>query len=237
MNILEKQWNRFARLNPRYYIYANPAHADSEKFFGSGLEDVRTVLTYLPAETRKGTLCEIGCGVGRMSRHFARVFDQVMAVDLSEVMIEKAKEEHRTYTNILFRKCESSGHLPSVPIESADVVVSWHVFQHIPSMSVIQNYIRETHRVLKPTGIGILHFDTRRKNLASELLALLPPPMDVLLPPRYRFGMRRIRRSSELLRSSLNEARLMTRQEINPDGENHLFIVAKPTASEAARTV
>ena len=43
--------------------------------------------------------------------------------------------------------------------ESFDLMYSYAVFQHIPSREVVLQYLRETHRVLKPTGLVRMQFN------------------------------------------------------------------------------
>jgi SAM-dependent methyltransferase len=45
---------------------------------------------------------------------------------------------------------------------SADLVLSFTVFQHIPSVSVIEGYLREAGRVLRPGGVLVFQWNNER---------------------------------------------------------------------------
>lgn len=227
MNVLEKKWEAFATKNAKYYIFANPKHKEDTEFFESGASDVDSLISLLNAAHPRSNMLEIGCGIGRMSRHFAERFAKVYAVDFSQEMLRLAREKNVQWKNIEFLKCDGLGSLHPITDNLLDVTVSWHVFQHISDLKVLWKYIRETARVLKRNGTGILHFDTRKGSIPSVILANLPPLFDALLLPRHRFGMRRIRRKSETIRSHINEAGLTIVKELNPDSEKHLFVVVK----------
>jgi ubiquinone/menaquinone biosynthesis C-methylase UbiE len=86
-----------------------------------------------------------------MSKHFARHFGQVHAIDVSGEMIRQARERVGAVSNPMFHET-SGADLALFPNETFDLVFSYIVFQHIPDRDVIFNYIREAHRVLKPGG-------------------------------------------------------------------------------------
>ena len=94
---------------------------------------------------------EIGCGLGRITRPFAENFLEVHGVDVSAEMIERARQRLRDCPNVTLHLI-SGMDLSSLPDKHFDLAFSYLVFQHIPSRTVIQNYIREAARVLKPGG-------------------------------------------------------------------------------------
>jgi len=109
------------------------------------------ILRDIPAKPDWKVL-EIGCGVGRLIKHFRESFARVDGVDISEKMIEFAKQyladgkqNGELYVN---NGCD----LQQLPDESYDFVYSTIVFQHIRSISIVKNYFSEIFRVLKPGG-------------------------------------------------------------------------------------
>jgi predicted O-linked N-acetylglucosamine transferase (SPINDLY family)/glycosyltransferase involved in cell wall biosynthesis/ubiquinone/menaquinone biosynthesis C-methylase UbiE len=109
------------------------------------------ILRDLPAKPDWKVL-EVGCGVGRLIKHFRESFARVDGVDISEKMIEFAKQyladgkqNGELYVN---NGCD----LQQLPEESYDFVYSTIVFQHIRSISIVKNYFSEIFRVLKPGG-------------------------------------------------------------------------------------
>ncbi|MDY7004765.1 MAG: methyltransferase domain-containing protein, partial [Cyanobacteriota bacterium] len=95
---------------------------------------------------------EIGCGVGRLIQPLRKIFAQVDGVDISEKMIQFAKQylangqqNGNLYVN---NGCD----LQALSSESYDFVYSTIVFQHIRSISIVKSYFREIFRVLKIGG-------------------------------------------------------------------------------------
>ena len=95
---------------------------------------------------------EIGCGAGRMTRAMAAVFSEVHAVDISSEMIALAKENLSDLRNVFLYK-NNGIDLSELPDHSCDFAFSFIVFQHIPILGVIENYVREVHRCLKPGSV------------------------------------------------------------------------------------
>ena len=112
---------------------------------------VPQILRSIPAKP-DWKLLEIGCGVGRLIKHFRESFAKVDGVDISANMIQFAKQyladgkqNGEVYVN---NGCD----LQQLANESYDFVYSTIVFQHIRSLSIVKNYFSEIFRVLKPTG-------------------------------------------------------------------------------------
>jgi SAM-dependent methyltransferase len=150
---MREDWDRRAREDAESYIYTG----ESDDFARSGEANYKQLVRpYLPILLfgRRAHDCrvvEIGCGIGRMSEWFAREFGLVEAVDVSPVMIERARRRLRTFPNITFHAGNGSDLAP-IADSSADLVFSYIVFQHIPSQEAIEGYVRDAARVLKDGG-------------------------------------------------------------------------------------
>jgi ubiquinone/menaquinone biosynthesis C-methylase UbiE len=94
-------------------------------------------------------ILEIGCGAGRVTRALSSVFGRVDAVDVSGEMIAHARESLRDRPNISLHQ-NNGVDLGMFGPGEFDFAFSSIVFQHIPSKAVIENYIREVWRVLRP---------------------------------------------------------------------------------------
>jgi len=104
---------------------------------------------------------EIGCGAGRVTRAFAGYFGEVYAVDISREMVRQAREAVSGFPNAhvirnngkdlsaVWPKWQS---LLGRKLEF-DFAFSVIVFQHIPSREIIESYVREVHRLLKPGAL------------------------------------------------------------------------------------
>ena len=159
---MRRDWDDRARSNARYYV--NTARQDwtDEEFFRSGEQTVaEEILTDMinicqgqdPSRMR---VLEIGCGAGRVTRALAGVFGEVFGVDVSGEMIEQARRALAGHPHA--RVFQNNGmDLTVVDAETGgrpfDFAFSTIVFQHIPSRDVIENYVREVHRLLRPGAL------------------------------------------------------------------------------------
>ena len=97
-------------------------------------------------------ILEIGCGVGRLTRHLAAIFGDVDGIDVSGEMIREGRRRLRDLPNV--RLHESNGvDLRTFADDSFDFAFSYIVFQHIPDKRVIESYLGEAARVLKPGAV------------------------------------------------------------------------------------
>ena len=153
---MRRDWNERAASDPEYYIYTRDSQnlLDFEQSGRANFDQL--VLPFLPVllNGRPAARCrvvEIGCGVGRMTRPFAEHFQHVYAFDISETMVEGARKRLRDCPNVTLHVGSGCDLDPMADV-SVDLVFSYIVFQHIPSHAVIENYVREAARVLRPGG-------------------------------------------------------------------------------------
>jgi SAM-dependent methyltransferase len=161
-NILEKMrqdWDARARENARYYVATGQTDWTDEEFFASGERALAEQITNdlinvcqgkQPAQMR---VLEIGCGAGRVTRALAGYFGEVHAVDVSGEMVARAKVALQAYPNAHVYQNNGTD-LTIIPADRPfDFAFSSIVFQHIPSREVIENYVREVHRLLRPDAL------------------------------------------------------------------------------------
>lgn len=155
---MRRDWDQRARENARHYVDNSRTDWSDQEFFAAGdqaiAQDVLTDTTNIyqgrdPAAMR---VLEIGCGAGRLTRALAKVFGEVHAVDVSGEMIAQARAALAACPNV--RLYQNNGYdlsvLPEVPFDFAYSAI---VFQHIPSRDIIENYVREVHRLLRPGAL------------------------------------------------------------------------------------
>lgn len=230
-NIMREHWNRFAREDAAFYIATSRDTWSEAAFHASGVELVRSALAWLgrtetPPPGARGRLLEIGCGLGRTTMHFAEHFDRVEGVDVSTEMIARAVARPRP-EHVGFHATSGSD-LALFDEASFDAVVSFLVFQHVPSEAVIAGYLREIARVLTPTGRAALQFDARPESLLVRAYKSLP---DMLLPRVHRRYIRRYRRQPAWIRSTARAAGLTIIAEHNAGSAEHVFVFASSTSS------
>ena len=147
-------WNARARENAMWFIHSNLdfAHTDEAEFWASGEENLDSTLavfglTIGPTDD----VVEIGCGIGRITRAIAARARHVVGVDVSDEMVERGRRQLADLGNVDLRV--GNGHdLAGIEDETADVVYSFIVFQHIPDPAVTCRYVTDMGRVLRPNG-------------------------------------------------------------------------------------
>jgi ubiquinone/menaquinone biosynthesis C-methylase UbiE len=125
-----------------------------EEFYALGVSDWSDFLghwRHYGIDTR--SCAEIGCGAGRMTRQLAESFARVYAFDVSEGMIERARQA--VGANVEFAVIDGQ-HLPLAD-GSVQAVFSTHVLQHLDSVEIGLGYFREFHRVLAAGGTLMVH--------------------------------------------------------------------------------
>lgn len=157
-SVMKRDWNERARENAKWYINTVRVQQDEREFDETGRAEVdkllRAELGFLTQGRTPGELriLEIGCGIGRMTKHLAELFGEVHAVDVSGEMIRQARERLRDFPNVHCH--ETSGcDFAALPSNYFDLVFSAYVFQHVPSAAVIHANLVDAFRVLKPGGI------------------------------------------------------------------------------------
>lgn len=155
---MRREWDERAAEDANYYVYTRDRDFEERDFDESGRVNYdQLVRPSLPLflNGRPPGACravEIGCGLGRMTRWFARDFLEVHGVDISAEMIAEARERLRRYSNVVLH-VGSGKDLSFLPDAHFDFAFSYIVFQHIPSREIIENYVKETARVLKPGAV------------------------------------------------------------------------------------
>lgn len=219
-------WEQFAKQNAEFFILTRPEVDYSTPggrafFFRSGEQETASLLkrveSLLPGHDR---CVDFGCGIGRLALPHAKCFKEVYAVDISPTMLAKLRLtcRQRHIQNIrpflVSDAWDEEG--------TADYVYSIAVFQHIPEFGAIEKHLQRIRRILKPTGIAQLHFDTRPPNVLYHMRNLLP---DVLLPSVYWRGLRRIRRSPVDLVKAFSHVNLKVAEERGIGGDQTVYVL------------
>lgn len=113
----------------------------------------RMVLKRFAEETKgKGRVCDMGCGPGEVAAFLHSLGSNVMGIDISEGMIQKAKE---LSPDIQFR-CEDMAQLSFKNDELAGIA-SFYAIVHF-TLEELGHVFKELCRVLKPQGILLFSF-------------------------------------------------------------------------------
>ncbi|MGA7442949.1 MAG: class I SAM-dependent methyltransferase [Candidatus Sulfotelmatobacter sp.] len=146
-------WNEKAKENPIWYVSSyGPYHGRDEADFwrsGSAIwEQIKGKIGYLPAS--KDVVVEVGSGVGRLSRVISSEVGTLYGTDISAEMLELARAHN--IANGEFSLGDGAS-LRQFGNGSADLVLGYCVFQHLPSIDILRGYLQEMCRVAKPGGL------------------------------------------------------------------------------------
>ena len=155
--IMKQDWNERARTNTLFVISTD--HSDSEKdFWQSGVNDCEKILgrnsdrfsnILQGKDPKKMRVLEIGCGIGRLLIPMSNIFQNVVGIDISPEMVRIGKEKTQEISNCEI--VENNGSDLSLFSDNYfDFCYSFIVFQHIPEKKIVEEYIKEVSRVLKP---------------------------------------------------------------------------------------
>jgi ubiquinone/menaquinone biosynthesis C-methylase UbiE len=151
-------WDKRARENARHYVVTGQLEWTDEEFFRSGEQTVKEeVLTDMinicqGKDPKQMRVLEIGCGAGRITRALSGIFGEVHAVDVSGEMVNRARAALADRPNAFLYQ-NNGKDLTVIGDVVFDFAFSTIVFQHIPSYEVIDSYVREVHRLLRPGAL------------------------------------------------------------------------------------
>ena len=166
-------WDRRARENAFHYIASSRTDWDPDEFYASGEASVAETVTPDLDQIRRGRppkslrVLEIGCGAGRMTRALARIFGEVHGVDVSGEMVAQGRRLLADVPNAHLHH-NNGADLVVLGDLRFDFAFSFIVFQHIPSQAIIESYVREVGRVLRPGSLFKFQVQGSSKVTVSE---------------------------------------------------------------------
>lgn len=188
MDQQRREWDEIGRLDGLWAVLSDPSKRhggwDLDEFLATGQSDVDAVLETgrrwsLPE--RRDHALDYGCGVGRLTRALDAHFESATGVDISEVMVSRARALHADRPTCTFRVLDDGG-LTAFPDRSFDCIYSRIVLQHIADRRFTEGVLREFVRLLADGGL-----------LVFQLPASLPLRRRVQLRPRLYAMLRSMR--------------------------------------------
>jgi ubiquinone/menaquinone biosynthesis C-methylase UbiE len=139
-----------------------PRVQDIDQAFRSGFKDfyfsvLRNPVPMLLRNPENSVALEIGYGGGRLVYAASYLFKKVIGVDIhqyNDFVLSLLKSRH--IGNVCLY--QSDGRTLPVDDESVDFVYSFIVFVHLSSPDVLEKYLSEIFRILRPGGITSLYY-------------------------------------------------------------------------------
>jgi 2-polyprenyl-3-methyl-5-hydroxy-6-metoxy-1,4-benzoquinol methylase len=186
---VRRQWRTLGETEPFWsvlthdeYRAANLDAAAKARFYATGAEhagliDLFCARTATPPP--RGTCLELGCGVGRMTKHLAGAFQRVIAADVSEGNLRecRAMAAEAGLANIEFVLLRSPEDIAQV--KRFDVFVSVITLQH-NQPPVQKHLLDQILRRLSPGGVFLFQAQTYYPGYAFDIEAYLAAPPDTM---------------------------------------------------------
>ncbi len=221
-----RSWEDWGAVDPMYAILTDPQFRFGKGDLDYFLETGEGTITQVLAECERLGLCrqrglalDFGCGIGRLTAPLADHFESVVGLDIASSMVERARSIHGDRCQFAVHQSDD---LAMYPSRSFDFVLCLLVLQHLPTRSLMERYMTEFVRILRPGGALVLQ-------LCSQVPS--PPP----LPPwktkegaRKRLGLelRRWGVSPDYLYKRLDWLPEMTMTAISDDDARAVFASA-----------
>jgi ubiquinone/menaquinone biosynthesis C-methylase UbiE len=157
---MKQDWNKRANEDAESYVYE---HYQNQQLYDArakqhSVEIIKHLQQMLPsANLSNQRMLEIGCGVGRLAKGFSEIFQNYVGIDVSEGMVNIAREKLKDVNNAKFY-ANNGIDIDMVENETIDFVFEGFVFQHIPQKDIVENYCKEVFRVLKKGGHFMAYF-------------------------------------------------------------------------------
>jgi len=164
-------WDEKAKENAFWYVssFGPYQRRDTNEFWQSGKriwQDLKGATGYAPSKA--DVVVEIGCGVGRLSRAISPEVGLIHAFDISDEMIAISRKACLPNVNLFLA---SGSSLRPVPDRSADFVVAYCVFQHLPNLLALREYLVEMSRVAKSNATIAFSLSPRDWRVHLRLLS------------------------------------------------------------------
>jgi len=157
---LRRVWNELGADDPLWAILSHREKRggrwDEEEFFAAGEAEVAAIEAMCAPLARpqaRRLALDFGCGVGRLTRALASRYADVVGVDISPSMLERARALNAHIPNMRFVE-NAHSRLDFLADASVDFIYSTITLHHIPP-ALQRAYIAEFARALAPGGIAV----------------------------------------------------------------------------------
>lgn len=167
LDAVAQTWESLGTDDPLWAVLTVPGSEggrwDLDEFFATGDDEVAELMRRLrelgyPRATHRAL--DFGCGVGRLTQALARVFDEVVGVDVAASMLAEAQRLNRSGDRVRWVH-NAAADLAVLGDERFDCVYTSYVLQHMDPV-LARAYIAEFIRVLAPGGIAVFQIPVAR---------------------------------------------------------------------------
>lgn len=153
---MERSWDARAREDAFWFVDSRLRYGapDEQAFWEGGEQALDRLLGVLGAQLPAGgTVVDVGCGLGRLTRPLASRAARVLAIDVSSEMLDQARGLNAQLENVEWLHGDGETLRP-IADASVEACISHVVFRHIPDPAITLGYVREMGRVLRPGGFA-----------------------------------------------------------------------------------
>jgi len=233
---VRSDWNRYAEADPLWAILTDPRRKgrgwDPAEFFETGRWEIEELLRYaagLGIEIGRGRALDFGCGVGRLTRALAAHFTEVWGVDISPVMIERARNYNAHLANCRFVQNADTS-FAALPAAGFDLIYSNITLQHIPPRHT-RRYLEALMRRLEPGGLLVFQLpgESRTGPLHRALRTLYKIGRRLLAKPVMEmYGVPKERVIALVGRSGCRIVDVATNDAAGPEWASYRYAVTRP---------
>ena len=163
----KRDWEELAAYDARWAILTRRDRKGGrwtrDEFYATGEAEISRALTrgeeYGLPERHERAL-DFGCGTGRLTRALASHFTTAVGVDISERMVEMAREENTDVPRSEF-VVGNGVDLSAFEDGSFDFVYCNLVLQHLPDTDLAERFMAEFLRVVARDGLAVFQMPAR----------------------------------------------------------------------------
>jgi len=156
-----RDWEALAEIDPLWAILGDPSRRgggwEIDEFFATAEATIAPILSaaeQLGVPARRERALDFGCGVGRITRALGSRFERACGVDISERMVELARELNARHPSCDF-VVNDAPDLRQFGTGSFDLVFENLALQHLPGKPFVWRYVSEFLRVVRPDGLVV----------------------------------------------------------------------------------
>jgi 2-polyprenyl-3-methyl-5-hydroxy-6-metoxy-1,4-benzoquinol methylase len=169
---LREVWEFLGWTDPDWAALTEPARRnhgwsrDLDQFYASGVEVVEAMTSFLPLSSSQRRALDWGTGPGRLASALATRYDEVVAVDIADSMLETAaiRLSEQGIDNVRLQNVQEYE-----PRGDCDLVISQFVLQHCASQSEVIETLRMMAASLAPGGWLVVEMPSRSLDLKGRL--------------------------------------------------------------------